>query len=87
MGNVGSLFSFDVCSLSLLVRLSLLISPVTTCWRGGSLLAAESLATGTAAGSLEYVTKAEFAEYGSEALTRKWDGDEDEEESEDMDTQ
>ena len=59
---------------------------MTTSWRGGSLLAADEKST---PGLLQYITKAEYAEYGSEALTRKWDGDEDEDESNEdaMDTQ
>ena len=53
-------------------------SPVTTTWRGGSLLAHEALSNPSAS-QLDYVTKAEYHELGSEALTRKWQGDEEEE--------
>jgi actin-related protein len=52
----------------------LLSSPVTTSWHGGSLLASESL-NSPSSSSLQYITAGEYAEYGSEALTRKWEGD------------
>ena len=37
-----------------------------------------------AATNLHYVTKAEFAEWGSDALTRKWEGDEDDDRDQNM---
>lgn len=48
--------------------------PVLSAWVGGAAMAAEPDAVKT----LQYVTKDEFAEWGSEGLTRKWDGDDDE---------
>lgn len=50
---------------------------MTSIWQGGSLLASDA----NAASTLQYVTKAEFHEFGSEALTRKWEGDEDDNQS------
>lgn len=79
-------------------------SPITTTWFGGSLLASDSLAydsttlpssvtpssssSASSLFSLDYVMKSDFAEYGSEGLTRRWEGDDDEEEGEgdEMDT-
>ena len=52
-------------------------SPVTSIWQGGSLLASDA----NASSALQYVTKAEFHELGSEALTRKWEGDDDDNQS------
>ena len=49
------------------------IDPVLSTWLGGSALAAQA----DAIQSLQYVTKDELAEWGSEGLTRKWEGDDD----------
>lgn len=46
--------------------------PVTATWTGGSLLSA------TEKDTLQYATKADLAEWGSHGLTRRWEGDEDE---------
>jgi actin-related protein 6 len=49
-------------------------SPSLTTWQGGSMLASSP----TEREALQYATKADLAEWGSQGLTRRWEGDEDE---------
>lgn len=72
-----------LCAWVFISGFPLSFSPITTIWQGGSLLASDP----TAAASIDYVSRAEYQEYGSEALTRRWEGGEEADENGENDSQ